>query len=243
MEISVLPIAKLAFVDKILDEYKDDMGGLPESIKVKESEILNAKKTISETEQILSDIQEFVATAKKTLVSLKEREDKLTKQQFLVRNNKESDLILTEINNIKNEHGNLSAKMRSEGRKEENLLQLLEKQKQALVDAEEELISLHKQYELVAEEQGDDTAKYTRIRKKLKLQVDEALYDRYSRIRMRITDAAVTVKRDSCTGCYRAIPKQIIVEMRNQPNRIFECEHCGRLLIPEWVEVKEEDLE
>ena len=91
--------------------------------------------------------------------------------------------------------------MRSEGRKEENLLQLLEKQKQALVDAEEELISLHKQYELVAEEQGDDTAKYTRIRKKLKLQVDEALYDRYSRIRMRISDAAVTVKRDSCTGC------------------------------------------
>lgn len=243
MKISILPIAKLAFIDKILDEYKNDMGDLPDLIKGKEAEIHNAKVKIMDTETILNDIRAFVSTAKLTLVTLKDKEDKLIQQQFLVRNNKEFDALSAEISTLKSEHEKLSVAMRSEGVKEENLLKLLEEQNSTLAVLQQDLSELHTQYDVVAATQNEEVAKYSRIRKIIKDDMDEELYGRYARIRNRLEDAAVYVHRDSCMGCYRAIPKQIIVEMRNQPERIFWCEHCGRLLIPDWVEVDEDDLE
>lgn len=243
MEISILPIAKIAFIDQILDEYKEDMGDLPDLVKEKEGELHNAKEKISETERILADIRSFVSSSKLTLVALKEKEDKLTQQQFLVRNNKEFDALSGEIASLKSEHEKLSADMRSEGVKEENLVKLLEEQNQKLILLQDELEKLHNQYEEVAAEQNEEVARFSRIRKTVKTDMPEELYDRYARIRSRIEDAAVKVQKDSCMGCYRAIPKQVIVEMRNQMDRIFWCEHCGRLLIPDWVEVDEDELD
>ncbi len=236
-------IAKISHIDRILDDFKEEMGDLPELIKEKEDDVKSARNNVLETEQILNDIREFVKTAKITLVNIKEKEDKLTQQQFLVRNNKEFDAISAEIANLKDEHEKLFAKMRTEGIKEENLMSILEQQKQHHLAMQNELEELSEQHQELAETQHDDIDKFNKIRKMLKLKIDEVLFERYSRIRTRIPDAAVAVKKSSCTGCFRSIPQQIIVEMRNQPERIFQCENCGRLLIPEWVEVNEEELE
>jgi predicted nucleic acid-binding Zn-ribbon protein len=213
---------------------------LPKLIKSKEANVSEKKNKIVETESIINDVRVFVSTAKTTLISLKEKEDKLSKQQFLVRNNKEFDAISGEIKTLKVEHEKLSVKMRTEGVKETNLLSILDGQKGELEYTINELNELHRQFDELSSEQSDDVQDYNKVRKKLRSQISDSLYDRYATIRTRITDAAVPVKRDSCMGCYRQIPQQIIVEMRNQPDRIFQCENCGRILIPDWVEIDED---
>jgi predicted nucleic acid-binding Zn-ribbon protein len=59
----------------------------------------------------------------------------------------------------------------------------------------------------------------------------------YNRIRSSYKNglAVVTVQRDSCGGCYNAIPPQTQMEIR-QHKKILVCEHCGRILVDEVLE-------
>ena len=235
-------LAKIAFVDKMLDEFEDELGDLPKAIKIKEAAISDKQTKITESETYLHEIKVFVSAAKTTLIALKEKEDKLSQQQFLVRNNKEFDAISNEIKALKSEHEKLAAKMRTEGQKEVNLISILEDQKKDLSVSCDELKDLQVQFDDLLQEHNAEIKDFNETRKKLKEKIDEEVFNRYAAIRKRIPDAAVDVRRDSCMGCYRQIPQQVIVDMRTQLERIFQCEHCGRLLLPDWVQFEEENL-
>ena len=242
MEKNIKILAKIASLDKILDDFEDEFGDIPKQIKYKEADISHKKNQISETEKIIDDLKNFVATSKTTLAALKEKEDKLSAQQFMVRNNKEFDAISFEIKNLKTEHEKLSVRMRTEGQKETNLNNLFESQKEELKTMGEDLVELNNQYDELSKEHSDEVKDYNDVRKKMRREISEEIYDRYATIRKKVADAAVYVKKGVCNGCYRQIPQQIIVDMRNQHNRLFECENCGRLLIPDWAEVDENEL-
>jgi len=242
MEKDISILAKIAFIDKVLDDFEDELGDLPKSIKTKEANVSDIKAKIAETEQITNDVRVFVATAKSTLIALKEKEDKLSQQQFLVKNNKQFDAISAEIKTLKDEHEKLAVKMRTEGMKEANLIVICQAQKKELEKSIAELAELNQQFDAMSAEHSDEVQVYNRARKNLRVLISDSLYDRYAAIRKRNNDAAVPVQRFACMGCFRQIPQQIIVEMRNQLDRIFQCENCGRLLIPEWVVVDEDEI-
>ncbi len=242
MEKDIILLSKIAFLDKMLDDFEDEFGDIPKLIKEKEADISYKKAQIVETENIIKDVKLFVATSKNTLAALKEKETKLAQQQFLVRNNKEFDAISTEIKNIKTEHEKLSVKMRNEGLKENNLEVVLQKQKEELEVLIEELEVLNKQLDELSKEHSDEVQKYNKARKKLRSEINDDTFDRYAAIRKKNNDAAVYVKRGSCNGCYRHIPQQVIIDMRNQHDNLFQCENCGRLLIPDWAEVNEDEF-
>jgi predicted nucleic acid-binding Zn-ribbon protein len=73
--------------------------------------------------------------------------------------------------------------------------------------------------------------------------VDERLLYSYDRIRKNYRNglSVVPVERDSCGGCYNAIPPQRQSEIRLH-KKIVVCENCGRILIDsdlnDSVEVK-----
>jgi predicted nucleic acid-binding Zn-ribbon protein len=46
--------------------------------------------------------------------------------------------------------------------------------------------------------------------------------------------AVVPVKRNACGGCYNAVPPQKVLELRRN-NKIYTCEHCGRILVSDEI--------
>jgi predicted nucleic acid-binding Zn-ribbon protein len=62
--------------------------------------------------------------------------------------------------------------------------------------------------------------------------IDDRLLTAYQRIRHNMHNglAVVTVRRDSCGGCYNRIPPQRQMEIR-QGRKIIICEYCGRILV------------
>ena len=62
-------------------------------------------------------------------------------------------------------------------------------------------------------------------------QVDERLLVSYDRIRKNYRNglAVVPVERDSCGGCFNAIPPQKQSDIK-QRKKIIVCENCGRIL-------------
>lgn len=233
-------LAALSFIDQRLDELVEEFGDLPELEKEKQRELVNTKVQIDETESILREIQKFVSAAKITLMELKEKEEKLTAQQFMVRNNKEFDAISREIESLKQEHSNLSSKMRSEGIKEENLLKILEEQKNKYAEIEKEIHQIRVEIEELAGEQKEEVRQLKNQKEIIQGKIKIQYLKEYNRIRKNHNDSAVQIKRACCSGCYNAVPSQRIVEIRNNKDLLYLCENCGRILLSDDLEINDE---
>lgn len=242
MESHIYNIALLAAIDERLDELIEDYGDLPEQIKKKEVKLNDKKLLVNETESILEEIRDFIKKAKKTLVELKEKEDKLTQQQFKVRNNKEFDAITNEINHLKTEHEKLADRMRTEGIKEENLLNILNQQTEELDEAQKELDDKFEEVQRLAGDQDRELSSLREKRSSVLITIPKKFIADYERVRIMHRDAAVLIRKNSCSGCFNAIPAQIIVEVRNNLNTLYFCESCGRLLIPEDCVIEFEEI-
>jgi predicted nucleic acid-binding Zn-ribbon protein len=239
METQIHNIAVLASIDERLDELLEDYGDLPEQIKLIEVRLNEKKLLVEETQAILDEIKNFVSQAKVTLVDLKDKEDKLAQQQFKVRNNKEFDAITSEIAHIKSEHEKLTDRLRTEGVKQENLMNILQGQKSEFESVQKEL---EDKYDEAKRLSGDQNTELTFLQNK-RLEsinlINSKFVKDYERIRSMHRDAAVFIRKNSCTGCYSSLPAQVIVEVRNNTNTTYYCENCGRVLLPDDLEIEE----
>ncbi|PKL78522.1 MAG: hypothetical protein CVV25_11205 [Ignavibacteriae bacterium HGW-Ignavibacteriae-4] len=236
-------LAYLALIDRNLDELEEEFGDLPQKVADQEKKNTTLKATVKETEQILEEVKEFCSVTKVTLEDLKIREEKLSQQQFQVRNNKEFDAITSEIKHVKEESKMLTEKLRQETIKQQNLERILDEQKADLISSKEELKNTKKELVEVQEEQDEEKAEYVERREKIVSKIDSISLAKYDRIREYHSDAAVRVKKNSCSGCFSSIPPQLIVEMRSDDDILYTCENCARILIPEEIEVTEADVE
>ncbi|MBI5325878.1 MAG: hypothetical protein HZB41_11515 [Ignavibacteriae bacterium] len=242
MNSQIYRLALLSKIDNELDERKEEFGDLPDKLKNIEKRLEEAVKRLEESEQILSDNKKFATNAKVKLKSLKEKEDKLSKQQFLVRNNKEFDAITKEIENIRDEYGKLSTELRTTGIKEENLTAKIDEQKQEVKTVDIELKEAKEEFNSITNDQDEDVKHLIKKRKDTVKKISKEFIKEYNRIRDHTPDATVRVKRNSCSGCFSSIPPQKIVEIRNSLEMIYTCENCGRILYPEDIIINDEDI-
>jgi hypothetical protein len=239
MDNQISYISALAIIDKRLDELKEEYGDLPDKVEEMSNNVQKLKSMYEETQSILKDIKHFCSSTKVTLVDLKTKEEKLAKQQFLVRNNKEFDAITKEIEFLREEHSKLSEQLRTEAVKEENLKRILEEQQNNYKKAYSELEELNEELSILESDQNEEVNELNKKRKKIVVKIKKEFLEEYNRVRSFHKDASVLIKRNSCTGCYSSIPPQKIVEIRNNLDQIYSCENCGRVLIPEGYEVDE----
>ncbi len=237
-------LASLSFLDQHHDELKEEFGDLP--IKVEEARIKTQKlkELVNETKTIIKNNAKFAKEAKIALVELKEKEEKLAKQQFEVKNNKQFDAITQEIEYVQNEYKRIVEELSTNGVKEENLQATLKAQEDEYKEAKKELKELEKELNEISDDQNEEVKKILDIRNKYIKKLSTENLELYNRIRRNYEDAVVEVRKNSCTGCYSQIPPQKVVEIRTNLDHIFTCEHCGRILYTDDIELDKqlEDL-
>lgn len=235
--------ACLAYIDAILDDYQEEFGDLPQRVKRLKHRVNELNEIVEETENILRELRKFVKDAKITIKELKDREEQLSKKQFLVRNNKEFDAITKEIEQTRADHNKLIDEIRAAGIKEENLIKTLEQQKKDVAEVEAELKEKSDELERISSDQNEEVKLLYRVRKKYFEKLTKKHIKEYQRIRTHYHDAVVKIRKNSCSGCFSSVPPQKIVEIRNNMDEIFHCEQCGRILYPEDIIIDDSILE
>lgn len=230
-------LATLSYIDQQHDELQEEYGDLPEKVESGRKRADEYITKVNETESIIAANKKFAAESKITLVELKTNEEKLAKQQFLVRNNKEFDAITKEIEHIRHEYSRISEELRTIGVKEENLNSILESQKADRDEVLKELSELEQEFNDISSDQNEEVKSIMDYRKKLIDSISVDFYHEYIRVRKYHKDAVVLIKRNSCTGCYSQVPPQKVVEIRNNLTKLYYCEHCGRVLYTEEIEI------
>ena len=212
---------------------KEELGDLPQQVKDAEEYVRAKSKHTEKATKDLKEIESFNSNSGNRLLEIKDKEDQLAQQQFNVRNNKEFDAITNEIEMLRDERNKIYDEQRTVGVKEENLTSILEESKKELEEAQKGLTRKEDELTSISHGHNDEILQQTKQRAELAQAITVSILAEYERIRTFHKDAAVKVKKNSCCGCFSKVPPQRIVEMRNKPDSMFLCEHCGRILLGE----------
>jgi len=230
-------------VDSKLDEISILKGELPIEVKDLEDEIegLHARQTRVEEE--INGMQEFIATKKETIKESEALVKKYEKQSDNVKNNREFEAINKEI-----EMQTLEVKLSEKHIKDATddiaeKAKQLESAKKAVATKEANLNGKKAELEKIIAETEKEEKQYNKEAKEARSHVDERLLMSYDRIRKNYRNglAVVPVERDSCGGCFHAIPPQKQSEIKLR-KKVIVCENCGRILVDtdlsDTIEVK-----
>ena len=242
MSEQMMLLGKLAVIDSRLDELHDELGDLPAEVKNLEEIVADKRRIVAATQAKLDDIRHVRGSANVAKAEFADKETRLTEQQFQVKNNREFDAITKEIEHIKVERSELDERLRTADVTEENLNAMLDQQNADLEEAVERLAEKEKELEEMTGEHNDELKKYIAMRLTVIGKLDDTLEAEYERIRTFHREAAVAIRRDSCSGCFSAIPSQRVMEQKYNQEKLYTCENCGRILLTEALADQVEDL-
>ncbi len=222
-------------VDLQLQDVEELKGDLPRTVAELESKVNEMKAKIKELNTFIKQSKSERDNSDVQILDLAEKVEKYKSQQLNVKSNKQYDALTKEIENAESRSRDLEKNMEVlEGKIEvakkdvETLTAQLAEESLELSERQKELKEINKEHE-------KEELKLQHEREKLVARIGEEDLERYERIRKaKGGSAVVPVRRNACGGCFSRVPPQKILEIR-QNNRIYSCEHCGRILVSDHI--------
>jgi predicted nucleic acid-binding Zn-ribbon protein len=218
-------------IDSKLDEIQILKGELPIEVKDLEDEIegLHARQTRIEEE--INGIQDFIAQRQEGIKNAKALIAKYEKQSDNVKNNREFEAINKEIEMQQLEEKLCEKHIKDATEEMADKVRQLDLAKKAVGSKESNLSAKKGELEKIIQETEKEETHYNKASTTARSQADERLLAGYDRIRKNYRNglAVVPVERDSCGGCFHAIPPQKQSEIKLR-KKIMVCENCGRIL-------------
>jgi predicted nucleic acid-binding Zn-ribbon protein len=232
VEEKLTSLVSLQKIDCKLDEIQILKGELPIEVKDLEDEIIGLHARQTRVEEEINGIQEFIAQKKQGIIDAEALIKKYEKQSENVKNNREFEAINKEV-----EMQTLEVKLCEKHIKDatEEIAEKakqLEAAKKAVANKENNLAGKKGELEKIIKETEKEEKHYNKEAAAARSNVDERLLLSYDRIRKNYRNglAVVPVERDSCGGCFHAIPPQKQSEIKLR-KKVMVCENCGRILV------------
>ena len=232
VEEKLLSLITLQKVNSKLDGIQILKGELPIEVSDLEDEIAGLHARQQRIEEEINGMQQFINDKNQAIKDAGELIKKYEKQSDNVKNNREFEAINKEM-----EMQSLEIKLAEKHIKDatEDIaekVKQLELAKKAVSTKETNLKAKKGELEKIIEETDKEEKHYTKMADNARDKVDERLLISYDRIRKNYRNglAVVPVERDSCGGCFNAIPPQKQSDIK-QRKKIIVCENCGRILV------------
>lgn len=228
-------LISLQDIDTELIKLRSIRGDLPQQVKRLNDELIGIEEKLKEQEKKLQLYKKEHDVSKLEIKALEGKLKKYQSQLFEVKNNREYDAVTMEIENVK-EHLDLK-----EGRLLE-LMDLDEELQKSISEikthlSEKQIQVKAKQAELdtLLKKTEDEEKALEEKRNNLVALFEPRMLSAYNRIlNAKNGLAVVPVVRDCCCGgCYKSLPPQRVMEIRDM-ERLILCEVCGRILV--WDE-------
>ncbi len=213
-----------------LGEINEMKGDLPSLLYNQELEFNDLEKNQEESETMVKNLSKDLNKHQIDLTSFNTKLEKYNDQLLKVKNNKEYDAVLLEIDHLKNEISTINSEISNINSEIENAESIIEKNK-PLMDELSDKISFNKD-EL--KEKMSETEKEEQLlnknKEKLISQIsDDMFYKSYSKLYDKYGQGMSQILRKSCSYCYTQLPPQTLVEIEYD-KKIITCPSCSVFL-------------
>jgi hypothetical protein len=225
---------RLQQIDLELDELNEGSGDLPTEVESLQRRIDDLTASIGVEEEKLRELRESRAGSNNATLELRERVKMLNERLRTVRNNKEYEATTNDIQSAELELQTMERSMTTYNTHEAMLIRDIEGLSRQREELTKEMEEKSDALNTIRDTHADEVTELKNSREEVLALISPDLIKRYLHIRTAHGDAVVKVRKGACSGCYRAIPPQILVEMRRL-EQLFVCENCGRLLVDEEI--------
>jgi len=227
----------LQLLDTELDELRELRGDLPDTVNQMEEQLRFFEQRIDECDAALKKGTLERAMKEQVSLELIAKIEKYRGQQLEVHNNKEYDALTREMEVAENTISTYEAEIEAYVDQSEQLKATKAKFEQQRDELKKELDEKRDELREILSTTGQEEALLVKSREEALANIDEEEFIMYSRIRGAKSGKAVApIRRGSCSGCYNIVPPQRILEIKKN-DRMFICEHCGRILVSEEIAV------
>ena len=227
-------------IDKEYDRIQRLKGELPLEVEDLEDEIAGIENRITRTNEEFAELETELNARKASIDASNDLINKYEKQMDNVKNNREYEALTKEVSIQKLEIQLAEKKIRESSELLESRKESFGEIEELLVSKKEELDKKIKELETITKETEKEEKALAKQRDAAKANVEDRLMKAYERIRSSYKNglAVVSVERESCGGCFAKIPPQIQLDS-DAEKRVTTCEHCGRILTPDYGKLAE----
>ncbi|HOY28579.1 MAG TPA: C4-type zinc ribbon domain-containing protein [Flavobacteriales bacterium] len=232
----LVELFRLQHVDSQVDKIRTQRGELPLEVQDLEDEVAGLETRLKKLQDELAEMENQVSDKNNLIKDAKSQIKKYEGQQAKVRNNREYDSLTKEVE-FQNLEIQLAEKRIKEAKAQIDGKKLVVEESKARHDDRKKDLELKRKEldDIVAETEKEEKelAKKSEAASK---HIEERLLSAYNRIRSNARNglAVVPVERGSCGGCFNSIPPQRQLDISSH-KKIIVCEHCGRILVDEYV--------
>ena len=232
----LVELYRLQNVDSQVDRIKTQRGELPLEVQDLEDEVAGLETRLKKIQDELAELEQGVSDKTNFIKDAKAAIKKYEGQQAKVRNNREYDSLTKEVE-FQNLEIQLAEKRIKEAKAQIDGKKVIVEESKARHDERKKDLELKRKEldDIVAETEKEEKelAKKSEVASK---HIEERLFSAYNRIRSNARNglAVVAVERGSCGGCFNSIPPQRQLDISSH-KKIIVCEHCGRILVDDYV--------
>ena len=223
-----------------IDKIRQTRGELPMEVADLEDEVAGLETRIQKIKSDLDELEDQIVTRKNLIKDALAATKKYETQLNDVKNNREYDAISKEIEIQGLEIQVSEKKIKEYSFEIQNKTEVYENALVNITERKKDLELKKAELDMITAETEKDEAGILVKAKEAEKHIDERLLIAYNRLRGNAKNglAIVSIKRDSCSGCFNQIPPQRQLDIR-QRKRIIVCEHCGRILVDEGFALEE----
>lgn len=223
-------LVKLQSVDSEIYSLRSLKEVKPEEIKALEVAFEAKRQNLAALEKNSLDLQKQRKEKELELASKEEAAKKLQGQLFLLKTNKEYQVMLKQIQDAKADGSVIEDSVLELFDKTDKLKNEIEQEKNRLKDEEKIFLEQKKNIEDEVKAMDDRLAQLEAQRKQVIPEIEPKMLTEYERILLsRDGLAIVKVINNSCKGCNMFVPPQVI-NLIQMYDRVITCEICNRIL-------------
>jgi len=226
-----------------IDKIRQVRGELPMEVADLEDDVAGLETRIQKIKAELDDLEDDIVIRKNLIKDAQANTKKYETQLNEVKNNREYDAISKEIEIQGLDIQVSEKKIREFGFEITSKTAIYEKALGDLEARKSDLDAKKAELGTITAETQKEENELTALADKATPNIEERLLVAYNRLRQNAKNglAVVTIRRDSCSGCFNQIPPQRQSDIR-QRKKIIVCEHCGRILVDEQIAMEAETV-
>ncbi len=236
VEDKLLALYKLQEIDSEIDQIKTLRGELPLEVQDLEDEIAGLNTRVEKIkaenqsfEMSIIDRNELIANANTLIAKYKKQQDK-------VRNNREYEALMKEVEFQGLEIELAEKHIREFKAKIQQKNMTIQTASERISERTKDLEAKKGELDKIVGETKKEQEQLLKSQSDAETVIDDRLLTAYKRLRENARNglAVVKIDRDSCGGCFSKIPPQRQVDIASR-KKIIVCEHCGRILVDDNI--------
>ena len=207
----------------MIGEITEKINRFEEDVRLKEGELKEEKEELAVRERELRSKERKLEDAN---LHLQKSRDKI----YMVKNNKELEVLNEEIEKVKREKSLLEDENLALMEAIEELSPRIKTKEKNLEEERNKLFSEKKNYEVTLNQAQENLALFLKERNDIAGKIDKVLLAEYQKFYRSKADFGIVAMKDGvCQGCHMTVSAQLANKIRKN-EQIIRCENCARIL-------------